>query len=121
MMTKKIYAAIAAVALAVVAMLATLPSANADSPTTTLAKETTPIDPGTFNQSTVSCPNGMVVTGGGIDISGSDPGNTDSALIERYSGPVYGGTGWTLGETNTGDIQLSFTVVAICISGTTTG
>lgn len=87
-------------------------------PVTTLVSSTTPVDGGTFNQATVSCPAGMVVTGGGVDIAGTDPGGAGSALKERYSGPVFSGTGWTLGMDNTGTVQRSFTVIAICVTGT---
>jgi hypothetical protein len=88
-----------------------------------LVKASAPVDPGTFNQATASCPSGYVVTGGGIDISGSDPGGANSGLVERYSGPVFQETGWTVGETkyHSQRATLTFTVVAICVLGSTTG
>lgn len=93
--------------------------ASAETYTTMLASEMVSVSGGTFNRATASCPSGMVVTGGGVDIGGTDPGNTGSDLTERYSGPSLGGTAWTLGMDNHSTTQRSFTVIAICVTGTT--
>lgn len=81
-------------------------------------EHTATVDPGELNQATAACPDDFVVTGGGIDIEGTDPGGRNVQLVERYSGPVSDGRAWTLGMTNTGTTTTDFTVIALCVPGT---
>lgn len=118
---KKTFVALAGAASLASVWLLLGTTAHADDHTTTLAYETAPVSGDSFNQATASCPNGMVVTGGGVDIGGTDPGNAGVDLTERYSGPSLGGTSWTLGMDNHSSSEKSFTVVAICVAGTTSG